>query len=72
MGAQPGLMAFVVIVLGGIGSITGTVIAGMIIGFIEGFGSIPFGSNYATIMVFIVLLITLIFRPMGLLGHAER
>ena len=72
MGAQPGLMAFVVIVLGGIGSITGTVIAGIIIGFIEGFGSIPFGSNYATIMVFIVLLITLIFRPMGLLGHAER
>ncbi|MEW6186898.1 MAG: branched-chain amino acid ABC transporter permease [Thermodesulfobacteriota bacterium] len=72
MGAEPGMMAFVVIVLGGIGSISGTVIAGLIIGFIEGFGSIPFGTSYATIMVYVVLLITLIFKPMGLLGHAER
>ncbi|MBN1848187.1 MAG: branched-chain amino acid ABC transporter permease [Deltaproteobacteria bacterium] len=72
MGAEPGLMAFVVIVLGGIGSITGTVIAGLIIGFIEGFGAIPFGTNYATVMVYVVLLITLIFKPMGLLGHAEK
>ena len=72
MGAEPGLMAFVVIVLGGIGSITGTIISGLIIGFIQGFGSIPYGTNYATIMVYVVLLITLIFKPMGLLGHAER
>lgn len=72
MGMHPGLMAFVTITLGGIGSIPGTIIAGVMLGLIEGFGGIPFGTNYATIMIYVVLLIVLIFRPMGLLGHAER
>lgn len=72
MGMQPGIMAFVVIVIGGLGSIPGTIVAGLVIGFIQGFGAIPFGANYSTIMVYIALIILLILKPMGFFGHAER
>ncbi|MDE3112299.1 MAG: branched-chain amino acid ABC transporter permease [Chloroflexota bacterium] len=65
------LQAFVVVVLGGLGSVTATVVGGLLFGLIEVFGqSAPgLGAGYANAIAFAVLVIVLIVRPQGLLGR---
>lgn len=70
MGAAPIMKAFVVIILGGMGSVGGAFIGGFSIGFIDSFGSTYLSSPIAAILVFGVLVLTLIFRPRGFFGHA--
>lgn len=69
LGFQAGLKAFTAAVLGGIGNITGAALGGFIIGFVEtsaaAFGFFVWGQA----AVFAVLIITLVFRPSGLLGQ---
>jgi branched-chain amino acid transport system permease protein len=68
LGFQAGLKAFTAAVLGGIGNITGAALGGFIIGFVET-GSAAFGLFvWGQAAVFAVLIITLVFRPSGLLG----
>lgn len=71
MGATPVLKAFVVLVLGGIGSLTGAVVGGIVLGLAEvmvsGFGS----SEYQDIGTFVLLVAVLLIRPQGLFGSAE-
>jgi branched-chain amino acid transport system permease protein len=69
MGSQQLLQALVVLVIGGLGSIPGTIIAGLIIGLTRGFVSTYVSSTSASIVVFMLLFIVLIFKPRGLLGH---
>ena len=58
-------------VLGGIGSIPGAVIGGLLIGLIETFWSAYFTIEYKDVAVFSILVIVLIFRPYGILGKPE-
>ena len=70
-GFTPGVKAFTAAVLGGIGSLPGAVIGGLLIGLIETFWSAYFSSDYKDVAAFCVLAITLIFMPQGLLGRPE-
>lgn len=60
--------AFVVCVLGGLGSVPGALIGGLVLGIIESFGSFWFGPEHAVTISFALLLILLFVRPSGLLG----
>jgi branched-chain amino acid transport system permease protein len=60
--------AFVVCVLGGLGSVPGAVLGGLFLGVVESFGSLAFGPEHAVSLSFGLLILFLIFRPQGLLG----
>jgi branched-chain amino acid transport system permease protein len=68
MGYLAGIKAFTAAVLGGIGSIPGAMIGGFVLGLIENFGASYVSSVYKDAFAFVVLIITLIIRPAGLLG----
>lgn len=68
VGAVFGLTAFVVVVLGGFGSITGAFIAGIIVGLIQVTGGILFEPAFKNIFVYSLFLIVVLIRPQGLLG----
>ena len=67
-GAMPGIKAFVAAVLGGIGSIPGAVIGGVLIGVIEILSRSYISSQMADAIVFVVLIIVLLVKPTGILG----
>ena len=68
MGLMTGLKAFVAAVLGGIGSIPGAMLGGMLIGLMETWISATAYSTYRDAMAFAVLILILLFRPAGILG----
>jgi branched-chain amino acid transport system permease protein len=70
-GFVPGVKAFTAAVLGGIGSLPGAVLGGLIIGLIEVFWAAYFSSDYKDVAAFSILAIVLIFAPSGLLGRPE-
>jgi branched-chain amino acid transport system permease protein len=70
LGFNSGLKAFTSAVLGGIGNITGAVLGGFVIGFIENFASSVGQSRWSEFLVFMVLTFVLIFKPSGLFGQA--
>lgn len=68
---EPWLMkGFMIIIIGGLGSIPGSVIGGLILGVIESFGMFYFGYLSSS-FIFIAVMIILILRPKGLMGHAD-
>lgn len=67
-GSMPGIKAFVAAVFGGIGSIPGAFIGGILLGIIEIFGKAYISSQLADAIVFAVLIIVLLVKPTGLLG----
>lgn len=69
MGLEPILMSFLIIIVGGLGSITGTVLAGLLVGVLQSVGAILFGSEAAYGLVFVVMIAVLVVRPAGLLGR---
>ena len=72
VGQIPVIKAFVIIVLGGMGSIPGAVIAAIILGLVESLGSIYLSVAYRDVFAFLVLIGVLLFRPHGLFGQKER
>jgi branched-chain amino acid transport system permease protein len=72
MGFQNGLYAFTAAVLGGIGSIPGAVLGGLLIGLVRAWGSAYVGERWSGALVFAVLIVILVFRPTGLLGSRTR
>jgi len=70
IGINFGLIAFVVVILGGITSINGTFITGIIIGIIDSFSGYLLPSVFKESSFFIILLLILWFRPIGLFGRA--
>lgn len=60
--------AFVVCVLGGLGSVPGAIVGGLFLGLAESFGSLAFGSEHGVTLSFVLLIVFLIVRPTGLLG----
>ena len=71
-GAMPGIKAFTAAVFGGIGSIPGAMIGGVLLGIIEIFGKAYISTQLSDAIVFAVLIIVLIVKPTGLLGKPVR
>ncbi|MFM1814504.1 MAG: hypothetical protein RLZ98_1199 [Pseudomonadota bacterium] len=71
IGFVAGIKAFTAAVLGGIGSLPGAMIGGLIIGLIEAFWSGYFSAQYKDVAAFAILAIVLIFMPSGLFGRPE-
>lgn len=74
MGFLIGLKAFTAAVIGGIGSIPGAMLGGLILGLLESFGTqLPgVGSEWKDVFSFSVLIVVLVFKPTGLLGKPEQ
>ena len=73
LGAMPGIKAFTAAVIGGIGSIPGAMVGGVLMGIVENIcKSIPVVSNYTTAIEFSLLILILLVRPIGLLGKRRR
>ncbi len=72
-GSKPGIKAFTAAVIGGIGSVPGAMLGGILLGIIESFSnSIPSIAPYTDAIEFAILIIILLVRPAGLLGKKKR
>ena len=67
-GAMPGIKAFTAAVFGGIGSIPGAMVGGILLGVIENLSKGYISTQFSDAIVFGVLIIILLFKPTGLLG----
>ncbi len=72
MGMDFSLKAFVVVVLGGLGSIPGAIVGALIIGLLESFVGSLFNPTIAVITAFVVVLLILLLKPSGLMGIENR
>src|SRR5437868_3018042 len=70
IGYAAGLRAFTAAVLGGIGSVTGAMVGGVLIGLIESLGGHFFATRWADVIIFSILVLVLVFVPSGLFGRA--
>jgi branched-chain amino acid transport system permease protein len=71
IGFLAGIKAFTAAVLGGIGSIPGAMLGGLVLGLCESFAAGYIASDYEDMVAFAILILILIFRPSGLLGKAK-
>ena len=71
MGERPLLVAFIVVILGGMGSIPGAALGGLVLGFSESFLSTFYGASVSAFVSFGVVVALLVVRPWGLLGKPE-
>jgi len=71
MGYIIGLKAFTAAVIGGIGSLPGAMLGGILLGLLEAIGTQRLGSEWKDVFAFGILIVMLIFRPNGLLGRTE-
>jgi branched-chain amino acid transport system permease protein len=72
MGYMPGLKAFVAAVLGGIGSIPGAMVGGVILGVVETLTKGYLTSQYADAVSFSILILILLIKPTGIMGASAR
>lgn len=72
MGGDPLLLSFIVVIIGGLGSIFGTVVAAIIIGISDGVISVFFTPTLAKILATLLVALVLVVRPQGLFGKAAR
>lgn len=72
MGRDPLLLSFIVVIIGGLGSLRGTVVAALLIGVSDGVISVFFSPTLAKIIATLVVAMVLVFRPQGLFGTAAR
>jgi branched-chain amino acid transport system permease protein len=71
MGYQAGLRAFTAAVLGGIGSMSGAALGGLLIGFLSAWSDQYISARWTNAIVFSILIVVLVFRPRGLMGEAS-
>jgi branched-chain amino acid transport system permease protein len=71
-GPQYLIIAFGVVIIGGAGSMIGTLVGGIILGLAQLLGSHFFGSGYQLLFGYLILLLVLAIRPQGLFGKAGR
>jgi branched-chain amino acid transport system permease protein len=68
MGHDPLLLSFIVVIIGGLGSLPGTVVAAVLIGLSDGIISVFFSPTLAKILATLLVALVLVFRPQGLFG----
>ncbi|WP_425051329.1 branched-chain amino acid ABC transporter permease [Psychromarinibacter sp. S121] len=68
MGGDPLLLSFIVVIIGGLGSLPGTVVAALLIGMSDGIISVFFSPTLAKILATLLVALVLVFRPQGLFG----
>lgn len=71
MGATPLLKAFMVVILGGLGSLPGAAVAGLCLGLIESYSSLFLSSSTADMLIFILVVLGMLAFPRGLIGKGE-
>jgi len=71
MGYIMGIKAFTAAVIGGIGSIPGAMLGGILLGLLEAVGTQVIGSAWKDVFAFVILIIMLIFKPTGMMGKTE-
>ena len=69
MGNIPVVKAFIIVIIGGIGSVLGSIIAALLIGLIESLTAAYISSSFRDVFAFLVLIIVLLIRPTGLFGR---
>src|SRR5436189_6141161 len=70
MGNQVLIICFVVVVIGGIGSVTGALVAALVIGFVDTFGKV-FLPDYSGVLVYLLMAVVLVWRPEGLVRESS-
>ena len=69
MGGDPLLLSFIVVIIGGLGSLRGTLVAALLIGLSDGIISVFFSPTLAKILATLLVALVLVFRPQGLFGR---
>ncbi len=64
--------SFLTVILGGLGSLGGAALAAFIVGIVEAYSSVYFGGSIGALVLFVLVLLLLVFRPTGLLGREIR
>lgn len=72
IGVTFGFRSFIIVVLGGQGSVIGALLGGLIVGVTEKVGGQLLNDTYAQMMVFVIFIVILLFRPYGLMGEKEK
>ena len=72
VGAFPAIKSFVIVVLGGMGSVWGAMIASLVLGVLESFFAVYVSYDYRDAFGLLILMLVLLFRPQGLLGEKVR
>ena len=72
MGTIPGIMAFAVIIIGGLGSVPGAIVGGLLLGVVQNFTIFYFGGAWKESVAFIMLIIVLVFKPTGIFGDGRH
>ncbi|MBX2823992.1 MAG: branched-chain amino acid ABC transporter permease [Gammaproteobacteria bacterium] len=72
MGGEPLLLSFIVVIIGGLGSLRGTIIAALVIGMSDGIISVFFTPTLAKIIATLLVAMILVFRPQGLFGERAQ
>lgn len=65
-----GIKAFAAAVLGGIGNLRGALLGGLLLGLMENYGQVVFGTEWRDVVAFVLLILVLMFRPTGILGES--
>lgn len=65
-----GIKAFSAAVLGGIGNLRGALLGGLLLGIMENYGQMVFGTQWRDVVAFVLLVLVLLFRPTGILGES--
>ncbi len=72
VGVFPAIKSYVIVVLGGMGSVPGSIIASLVLGVLESFGGVYISYQYRDTLGLIILIMFLLFRPQGLFGERAR
>jgi branched-chain amino acid transport system permease protein len=72
VGIFPAIKSYVIVVLGGMGSVPGSVLASLILGVLESFGGVYLSYQYRDTFGLVILILVLLFRPQGLFGERRR
>jgi branched-chain amino acid transport system permease protein len=72
MGLDPLLLSFIVVIIGGLGSLKGTVLAALFVGMSDGIISVFFSPTLAKILATLLVALVLVYRPQGLFGEVSR
>jgi branched-chain amino acid transport system permease protein len=72
VGVFPAIKSYVIVVLGGMGSVPGSIVASLILGVLESFGGVYISYQYRDTFGLLILILFLLFRPQGLFGEKAR